>query len=463
MTSIANMSRAEFAFIFLFMMAGCINLSNTVTAAQGNQIDDVNFSNFFTVLRNKNDWESIIVGEEIFNNLEIKYRADRGFNGLRSKITAAEYLTNQMVSQLKKTTDSQMVVVADELFENKKKNRTFNFVPAKNFYETSTAVFSKQVEIGEIDDMEKQFLANFYDLKLRILTGSVARAGQALAIAEPSFKGTHNYVLVLPLLHASEQRPVNIDVLPEWMRQPQQLDIFSDSCLLHYGFAFHAMTLARESAKKQKKEFSQEEFYKTAAKKCLQQLPHIAVDCLQRAITSRDDGDIDEKIEVQFEIIQIWLDSGNYILAAGEAKRMSEFLGQHQQAGKAIWLYYYALSRANNTQSILLDIDSALEDPRCSVYRAKLMYIKWWALRRQKNQTARVAVLEHKLMEQYSNDPMIAPILLSCATDLFASQDYKGACELLSGLLDKFPSTKAAVQAEKMMLKVKTMGAIKEQ
>jgi hypothetical protein len=52
---------------------------------------------------------------------------------------------------------------------------------------------------------------------------------------------------------------------------------------------------------------------------------------------------------------------------------------------------------------------------------------------------------------------MIAPILLSRVTDLLASQDYTGAYELSTQLVDKFPSTMAATQAKKMLAKLKAM------
>jgi hypothetical protein len=124
-------------------------------------------------------------------------------------------------------------------------------------------------------------------------------------------------------------------------------------------------------------------------------------------------------------------------------------------AGKAVWLYHYALSRANKIDEIMLHIDEALADGRCKPYKPRLMYIKWWALCRQRDNTAALAALEYELITQYGNNPMIAPILLSQATDLLARQDYNGAYESLAQLVQKFPSTKAAEQAKKMLDKLK--------
>ncbi len=164
---------------------------------------------------------------------------------------------------------------------------------------------------------------------------------------------------------------------------------------------------------------------------------------------------------LQFEVVQLWLDSNNYSLAASQAHKISATNPNHEEAGKAIWLYYYALSRSNNISQILAGIDEVLNDRRCAAYKAKLMYIKWWSLRRTRDQIAGVAALEHELLRLYGNDPMVAPILLSRATDSLASQDYAGALEALTGLLQKFPSTNAAIQAKKMLVKLNAMNAVK--
>ena len=428
--------------------------------AFGADNQEPNFTDFYQALEQDTDEQAAQTGQEIFKQIEQTYRADAGFGALKSKMIAADFLANQMVGQLKKATGRQMFAVAEEIFEDKTRSKNKNSLsvaPAKSFYETSQQIFSKPVRISELEAEEKKFLAKFYDLKLRILTSAIAKAGQALAIAESSFKGTYDYVLVLSLLHASETQPVNIDVLPKWMRKSSQLDIFSDSCLLHYGFAYHAQSFARAAAQLDKRDFLQESFYKSASKKCAKQLPRVAVDCLKRAIDSIDEKKTDERIALQFDIVQIWLDSGNFTLAAGEAKSIADNFGDHKRSGNAIWFHFYALSRANNVKTILANINTAIADPRCSDYRPKLMYMKWWALRREKDQTAQIAALEHQLITDYGDDVMVAPIMLSRATDLLAGQDYAGIFALLDQVQEKFPSTKAAQQAKKMVQKLKTM------
>ena len=443
---------------FTFILSLCFVFG--ISMAAEDNATEVSYVDFYKALDGQIDKESISIGSQLFTRLDTKYNSDSGFQALKSKLAAAEFLTKRMLEQLRRAAQKSMSTLGDELFgksSNKRKD-TFSLAPAKAFYDTTAKIFVQPVRIGSLEAEERKFLAKFYDLKLRLLVGSIARGGQSLVISDPSFKNTHHYVLVLPLLHAPKSTSVNMDVLPNWMCKPQELEVFSDVCLLHFELPFQAMMFAMKSAQIQDKDFSEAAFYKKASTKAAKNLPHVAVDCLQKAIASLDTEEIDEKVALMFDTVQIWLDSKKYSLAAGEAKNLSESFTQHPETGKAIWLYYYALSRSNNSDSILLDIDSAINNSSCKPYRTKLMYIKWWALRRQRDRIAEVAALEHKLLEEFGDNPMVAPILLSRATDCLAKQDYSGALQLLNQLQEKFPSTKAGAQAQKMIGKLKAMG-----
>ena len=434
-----------------------VNESTTETMA-------VNFASFNKFLEASDDVNALSAGGSIFEQMGRKYRGDAGFNALKSKLTAADFLAKQMESQLKNATGRQILSVSDEIFDkgkNVRQGKSLMVAPAKSFYDTSAVLFSKPLKIDGTGDDEKTFLGKYYDLKLRVMTSSIAKAGQALAIAEPSFKGTHDYVLVLPLLHASDKKSFDISILPLWMRQPEQLDVFSDLCLLHFGLPFHAMMMAGKASAARQEKFSELEFYRTAARKCGTSHVNTAVDCMLMAINCVPDKNPDMVINLQFEIVQLWLDSKNNALAAGQASQISDAFPNHERAGKAIWLYYYALSRDNNAEEILANIDTAITDKRCESYKANLMYIKWWALRRQRNETAKTEALEYELLTQYGNNPMVAPIMLSRCMDLLAKQDYNGTYAQLNELLEKFPSTDAAVQAKKMSDKLKTAQNVK--
>jgi len=260
---------------------------------------------------------------------------------------------------------------------------------------------------------------------------------------------------VLPLLHASDQKPINVRVLPRWMQSTEQLRLLSDSCLLHFGFPVHAMTLARQAAGEQHEQFYELEFYKSAARKCGESRPHIAAECLRKAMACVPGSDPNTTVALIFELVQVWMNSGSYALAAGQAHKIFETYPDHKESGKAIWLYHYALVRSNDTEQILTHIDEALRDQRCEAYRAKLMFIKWWALRHSLDESAKVAVLELEMLTKYGDDPVVAPILFARATDHLARQEYDSAYGLLTQLVDKFPSSKSAAEATKMLDKLK--------
>jgi hypothetical protein len=433
----------------------CFCFADVNTVSSG--ADDVDFAAFRQALGDSDEAKAASMGNSILGRLEQRYRGDAGFRTYKSKLDASEFLAKEMISHLNQATSEAGDALADVFTENNVDNQNAlqSIAPAKRFYETSVKLFSTPVAIAELPEQQRSFLAQYYDLTLRILTTEVAKAGQGLAIAEPDFKGTHDYVLVLPLLHASDQKPVNIDVLPRWMQTPGQLSALSDSCLLHFGSPFQAMTLAKQAALVGKEPFSEIEFYGAAAKKCGAAKVHIAVDSLNKALDCAAAGAPDIRVALQFEILQLWLDSGNHALAAGQARKIFESYPDHRESGKAIWQYYYAIVRSNDAEQILARIDEALRDQRCEAYRTKLMFVKWWALRHNLDESAKVAVPELEMLKKYGDDPVVAPILFARATDHLARQEYDSAYELLAQLVDKFPLTRSAAEGTKMLDKLK--------
>lgn len=427
-------------------------------AARGAEVKPIDLEKFAAALE-KADYEAALsAGQAVFAALKQKYAGDTGFRAFESRLTAAEFLGAQMRQQLTRAASARLTTVAGRLPDAGDRTSAAGLAtlaPAKRFYETSVKTFASPVRISGLAEQEKDFLTRYYDLKLASLIAAVARAGQALAIAEPGFTSTYDYVLVIPLLHASEERPLNLDVLPPWMQEPELLHQLSDSCLFHFESPFQALAVARKAAAREGTTFAPFDFYRGAAQRCGSDRARVAVDCLQRAMRQVPADQVDPTVLLHFDVVQVWLDSANYQLAAGEARVLFEKYPRHANAGKAMWLYYYALSRNNSAQEILADIDQALSDERCKPYEPKLMYIKWWALRRQRDQGARVAAMEYDLVKRYADDPMIAPILLSRATDLLASRSYREAGEILQQLIRKFPSTQAAAQAQRMLEKVK--------
>jgi TolA-binding protein len=396
------------------------------------------------------------LGKTIFEKLEKKYPANGELRLLRSRMAAAEYVAGQMEAELNKAKERELKSVAGELFADRGGNEEQNapIVPARDFYEASMQLFVAAAAMEDFGAEEKAFLWQYYSAKIKALVDSVANAGKALSITDEHFTGMYDYVLVLPLLHASEQTE-NVEMLPDWMRGDEHFSALSESCLLHYGLPFHSMIFARKSAQNKGGTFSEIEFYESAANRCGDSRPQTAAKCLDRAIDLLSPGETDKIMSLRLQAAQLWLDSGKYNEAAVEARKASETYPESTLAGKAIWLHYYALSKTDDTSGLLGPIDGAISDMRCAEYRAKLMYMKWYALRRKLATGPAVVTLENELLSEYGSDPIVAPIMLFKANDLMARQDYENGCELFSSIVEKFPSSEAAAQAAKMMTKLK--------
>jgi len=416
---------------------------------------------FYQAVADGNDNQAISLGDSILSRLKSKYATCPAFSQLQARLTAAQFLADRMIRSLRQATQRKLQsVVADVLADTDARAAAPlpSITPARLFYQNARNLFARPIPSGPFDPNEQTFLRRYYDLKLRTLTTAIAAAGRALAVADPHFTGTHDYVLVLILLHSLGDRPLNTAMFPAWMRKPSHFEIFSDSCLLHFGLPFHAMELARKAAEMQARRFSVFEFYRNAADRCSKAHPHTAVGCLDRAIERLSPEMIDQRLDLSFRIVQILLDARDYVLAAARAAKIAQTYPDHKRTGRAKWLYYYALSRANKYDEILSTIENALDQPVCRPYRPSLMYIYWWALSRRAPQSPKLALVEHKLLSQYGNLPLVAPVLLSQATDYLARQDYTAAYERLSTLNEKFPQTRAAQQARKMLEKLKAAG-----
>jgi hypothetical protein len=268
---------------------------------------------------------------------------------------------------------------------------------------------------------------------------------------EPGFKGTYDYVLVLPLLHAKGNKPMKINSLPKWMQQPEILIQLSNSCLLHYAFPQHAMKLAKIVSKLEGQSITVTDLYKSLAKRCDKAHSNIAVECREKAIEFLPGNDIQQVIALKFDIVQIWLDSENFALAASETGKIAESYSNNESFAKAMWLHYYSLMRSNNTEAVLATIDKIINDKRCQAYEPKLMYIKWLALRDSHDMDAQKVALEYDISKKYTKDPMVASILLSRAIDHITHEENNYAYETLTQIIEKFPSTKASKKAKKIL------------
>lgn len=412
---------------------------------------------FYSCLENHHYTQAASVGDSIFQQMEQAYDGVEAFSVIRRKLTVAASLAQQMEDSLEKQRHAQIRNALD-LFNHKNKRRKTSLPsvpPAKALYEQHYTLFSEPVTVGPLDTEAQDFLKQYYDLKLMLNTNAIANAGRSLAIIDPGFAGMHNYLLVLPLLHAVENTPLPVRMLPEWIRQPQQLERLSDSCLLHFDLPFQAMTFSKQSALITGKAFSELTFYRLAAEKCLRKRPRTTVECLHRAIDAVQAEDVNQVMTLRLELMQKCLDIGNHALAAMQARKLLETAQNDEKYSEFMWLYIYSLAQDKNIDRILSDIDSVIADTRCETYKAQLLYTKWWALRHKPEESARTAAVEHKILHQYADHPLAAQIMLYHAENFLSKHDPDAAYQLLTDILSRFPSTNAAAKAERILTETK--------
>lgn len=397
--------------------------------------------------------QAIELGNRIFFELSKKHSLSPGFVNLKSRLQSASFLADKMQSQLRNSMNKRLLEVTDD--QKLEKKNSLVVAPAKSFYDSSVSLFFTPINIDNLPENEKIFLTRYYNLILGKHIENISLAGLGYAVAEPSFKGLYDYVLVLPLLHTVTGKAINYDVLPLSMKTPELLSQLSDSALLHFGRVVAAMSLARDAATIGGRAFNEIDYYIESADKCPPDKANIAVDCLGLAINAVPASDIDRCVELNIQIIDTWQRSKNYALAAGHARLSYEKFPDHPKAAYIIWLYYYSLSRDQQAEAILVDIDNYIDNSICSQYRANLMYTKWWSLRLVHNDSAQMEAMEYRLLKDYSNDQIIAPVILSRATDMIARQNYKEALAILNQLIENFSDTKSADQAKKIVEKLR--------
>jgi tetratricopeptide (TPR) repeat protein len=416
-----------------------------------------NCANLEQMLEEPDSSRALTSGYALFQKLEKKYPANAELRLLKSRIAAAEYIATQIQSELQQRKGRVLKKMAGQLFgeETDKPNEKLTpLTSAKDFYNASAAIFETPVPKDIFDSCEKTFLSQYYSLKIASLVDSTIEAAKALSITDRGFDGLYDYALVLPLLHASNDEDINIGLLPKSMRTVDGQGKLSESCLLHYGLPARSMEFAKQAANIAGTSFSEVEFYESATKIARDTKPDVAADCLSRAVELLPPDDADRIVALRLEAAQMWLDSDKYMLAAAEARKAFEAYPQNPSAGRAIWLHYFALSKADDLNSLLSTIDSAICDPRCVEYVVKLKYMKWYSLRCRRPTSPALTAIEKDLLENHADDPIVAPVMLFKAQDLMARQNYDQSRQLFAQIIEKFPTTRAAVEAKEKLSKL---------
>ena len=386
-----------------------------------------------------------------FEKLKGKYSGDTNFKTYMAKLRAAEHLAADMVSQLEKVRKRQLNVFSDTIFGNKAETEeaeAFLTAPAIKFYKEAKGLFSQPISLHGFSIAEQKFLSSYYNLKLRSLLNEIAETGQALAVAEPSFKGTYDYVLVLPLLHTKDGSSVNVNSLPQWMQQAGILTALSDSCLLHYGFINPALDLAKMACVQRSGSCDDVELYRFLANKCDKHNVNIAVQCLEKAIEYLPDNDLGTVNELRFDIVQRWAQAGSYKLAAGQAKKIAQHIPDSNEGKESL------LKIIKIYAEQLKFYDDAIE--QCRVFLKKFTdsrqaeYIQFLTgkLTYLNRDYAGAATKLDLFQMKYPNSPYVSEAMLLGAISQFSEGQTNEAIERFRRIIQKYPDTELTARCK---------------
>ncbi len=161
--------------------------------------------------------------------------------------------------------------------------------------------------------------------------------------------------------------------------------------------------------------------------------------------------------ELRLKIAECYARCGDYATAIQTCRQIADDLPNTPFYGKTMATYFGYLAREANADQIVKETESTLRDVRCKSYLPQILYLRWWALCKvdRRDEAVRIA---QRLIEQYSDNPCVTPVLLERATDALARQQYDLCHELLTKLTKDFPDTESAKRAEKILSRFKSSG-----
>ena len=412
---------------------------------------------FKQLLQNEQNAKAAEMGHGLFESLVSKYPGNVSLCDIQRRLKVAhdvtELISQGLESKQKKAIED--IVGLDILPElppiGRQKEKSANILPiAEHLYWTHLESFSREPNIQGVSAAESKFLHEYYDLKMQSWIEKVAKITTQMIINNPESMGLPYYSFVLPLLYLNEEDPTwaDSDFLFAVIGS-DNLDLMSDFCLLRVDRPKTATAVAKYKAKSRSRSFSLVDWSLTAGTKCLKNhRPDLAEKLLNEAIN--DLSDRDKAVELRLKIAEGYGKCGDNTTATKRCKQIVEDCADSSLYGKVTSFYFVYLARQSKAAEILLEIDSSLDSPQCQGYLPQLMYLKWWALRKTNKQILADKIGE-QLIENYGNNPCIAPVLLAQATDALSNQRYNQCQKLLVQLARNFPQTNSAKQARKIL------------
>lgn len=326
--------------------------------------------------------------------------------------------------------------------------------PAHWLYWIHLSTFTGELALNDLSMQQARFLCRYYDLQMQ---DSIMKVGRQIVMADPNSSENSCYALVLPLVYLYSRDNAWDQIEPFFaFFSPNQLDVMWQFSLLQAEHPQVSAWIAQYQAKMMGKDFSLALWALDAADLCVaDHRPDLARLSLHIAL---DNTKKRSKVaELRLKIAESYARCRDYATAIQTCRQITDDLPNTLFYGKAMATYFSYLAREANADQIVKETESALQDVRCKPYLPQILYLRWWALCKvdRPDEATRIA---QRLIEQYSGNSCVAPVLLERATDALACQQYGQCRELLTKLTKDFPGTESAKRAERILSRFKGSG-----
>jgi len=329
--------------------------------------------------------------------------------------------------------------------------KTAQIAPAEQLYAEYLPAFSRPLDKQGLAEAEIAFLQTYYDAEVRAMIGDLMALGAKFSALDAESHALESYLVLLPLLHSRHDFDVSLlRALPGWAMTPERLQILRDFCLMKLGRLDAAAAIETHFIGRDTSEQALCEYYIAAADRCAAaKLPGLAVQCLKRGIDllGREDS---RRSELLFKTCSVWADHDNFAAAAGEAATIAHELRDPQQVGKARCLRLVYLARQGDHKAVILEVDDALDDERCQPYAQDLLYIRWYALRKDGRQEQAHQAKEQYLA-RYGESEYAGDMFYADAIDCISDGRNEEALTILRALSQKYPHSGIARKAGDLM------------
>ena len=281
--------------------------------------------------------------------------------------------------------------------------------------------------------------------------------GRQVTIADPNSSENACYAVVLPLLYlyGRDHTWGQVQSLLA-LFSPANLDMLSRFCLLQAERPQAAMALARYKAEAMGREFSPTMWASDVVNVCVtSHRPDLSEKLL--CVVVADMRDRDAIVELRLKVANGYARCGDYGMAAQACERIIEDSPDTSLYGRAKAMYIGYLAGEDETDRVIAETESVLQDSRCRSYLAQMLYLRWWALNKVKKYEE-AAQIAQQLTEQHGGHPCVAPVLLERATDALSRQEYGRCFELLTRLIGDFPATESAKRAAGILNRLRGSG-----